>query len=431
MHEEENENNIKVVNGDVERRTKLLNHHMRTNQDDNYIIIRGPIKLDTDWCEKLLLTSERHKDSLISPIIHSLDLASWSAETGRYKTTTLGMDLSMRDRPNDNGIDTVVCSSYCMCIPKSVIEKIGYFDEAIEEGYGEDVEYSLRHLAAGGRNVIDKSVIVSTEMTIESPARSKDNKARIAELYLKHRADLIYESIKSDRSTAKIGKLDTTRTQWLSSKDFIQKHLPHLGCIYDLKNSAYGKRISLINAGKSIDYIDTADIMASDLIIGIDGAALLYDCDYAITDNVHMVARLREKYATDKLIISDVLENRLAGEYVSADEVDDVKYRFERLRKGIMPAEINPPFCDVNCIALTALHICLFMNPTKVTMYGFDTHLINGKSHTERSEIYGDGKLMPDTEATEKSFALAELGASCLSKIALKHKIPVVRVIHL
>lgn len=420
---------INYIDSD-ESRTKLINKFIKEYDADFNIILRGPIKVSTDWLVKLLSSSQRHEDCLMSPVVHALNTTTWSADAGRYKNTTLGMDLNLRDRPNDVGMDTVVCTSHCMVIPKTVIDKIGYFDEHMSEGNGDDIEYSLRHLAAGGRNIVDKSVVMSSEFYIDSSKKTIINKARIAELWLKHRSPMILERLKIDNNSIVYSKLTKKNESWLDSKSLIDKHLRHLGDIYDLKNKAYSKSVAVIAPGKSIDYTNAADIMSHDVIIGVDGAALLYECDYAVTDNLQMVATLLDKYEPGKLIISDVLENRLAGEYVSADGLTEVKYRFERLRKGVMPSVIDPPFCDLNNIALTALHITLFMNPKTITLYGFDTHLLDGKSHTDRG-IYGDGKLISDSESAEKTYALAELGASSLSKIALNHKIPILRVSHL
>lgn len=423
--------NIIYVENIDKPRTILINSLMKDYEADYYVLLRGPCKVSTDWIERLLLYAQRHNDCIVSPIVHALNINNWSSEAGRYKTTTLSMDLNLRDRPNDSGIDTVVCTNYCMVIPRTVVNKIGYFDESIIEGYGDDVEYSLRHLASNGRNIIDKSVFISSQYTIDQSLKTCENKARISELWLKHRSPMILERLKINPNTVRMSKLAyPSQCDWLDSKTLIDKHLRHLGDIYDLKNKAYSKSVAVIAPGKSIDFTNAADIMSHDIIIGVDGAALLYECDYAVTDNLQMVATLLEKYDTNKLIISDVLENRLVGEYVSADGLTEVKYRFERLRKGIMPSVIDPPFCDLNNIALTALHIALFMNPKTITLYGFDTHLLDGKSHTDRG-IYGDGKLIPDSESAEKTYALAELGASSLSKIALSYKIPVLRVSHL
>lgn len=411
-------------------RSKAFNDAIISRKADFNILMRSPCKVSHDWLNKLLQSSKLHPLSLITPIVHTLDSTYWSSETSRYKSTTIGLDLNLHERPN-NGITTAIVTSYCMLITRQLYNAIGPFDEEIEEGYGEDVEYSLRNLAAGNTNIINNNVSISSEFSVERSSAMTRNKVRICERWLKYRSDKIYDYLKVDADKINVGKLPPIPDYYLNSRHLIERHFSHLGEFFDLHNIAHGKTLAIVAPGVSLDYVSISDIMRSDLIVGVDGAALIINCDYVYTDSVQMIARLQEKYQNDKLLLPDVVENRMTGEYVCTDEILRNKFRFERNRKGIKPSDVYPPFCNMNDATLTAIHIALFMGPRKIIVYGFDTHLVGGKSHTDRCDMYGDGKLLPDTESTQKHFAYAELGASYLSMIAVRVGIPITKVSHL
>ncbi len=428
-------NDVTVIRTNGLGRAKCFNRAVAESKSDHIVFLRAPFKLSNDWLTTLLAEVSKFDQCIISPIVYTLDTSLWCAENRRYKHTTIRWDLNTYQTKESNSNITPITTSYCMLMSKNHFLDINGFDDGMNAGYGEDVELSIKNLSLGGTNIICTKTHIASEFEIDASPHTIKNKMRIAEMWFKSQTSHIYDALNISASNIDTGRYNnylnivdkiTNRTD-----DLIKKYFPHLGDIFRLRSIAFGKKMAIVSTSKSLDYINKSEISNHDIIIGIDHAALLLECDYVITDSVIKLADIKTRYSNDKLILPKELENRMLGEYVNTNDVIDVKYQFEYDQKSYIPILAYPPFCDYDNITLTAIHIALFMSPKSITLYGYDTHLIDGKSHMEQGGYYHDGKLLPNTEATQKQFAFCELGLASLSNLAIKLKIPIIKVSHL
>lgn len=397
------------------------------------VFMRAPVKVSCDWFQRL--SKHLSDNNIITPNVHALDTQLWTAEPNCFTSVSMRWDLDHYDKRNrTTGVITPLVTSYCLMIKRSWLNKIGGWDTEMLPGRGEDTEISIRNSLMGGANVICDSAQVSVDFEIDASPETINNKARIASVWFGKYSSRIANKLNIDISQINIGK--TNRLNALKEMCvhdinwWIKTHIPECDQIYDLQNIALGKRIVIVAPGKSIDYIPNYYISDHDIIIGIDYAGLIYDCDYVITDSVIVLAELKTKYKNDNFILPRELENRMAGAYIQTTEIADIKYQFERLPKNAIPTSIEPPICDFDTNALTAIHMALFMRPKSITLVGQDNGLINGKSHTERSDFYNKGEIWPDTEATRRMYTFNEHCLSILSRLASEQKIPLIRINH-
>ena len=414
-------------------RAKSFNAAVEQTDADILIFMRAPIKVGDMWLNVISEFLLNHPNSIVAPTVHTLDVTSWSSESNRYQNTSLDIYLNPLELRSANSDFSPIITSYCMIMKKRHFLAIGKFDEGMENGYGEDIEISIRNLALGNMNYVSKKSIVACEFTNDASKQTPHNKSRIIETWFKHKSSILYYALgHKDQNTCSLSSLlEYTTKAKVDSRTLVNKYFPAIGPINDLRNIADGKRLAIIAPGRSLDYINKSDILSHDIIIGVDYAAMLVKCDYAITDSVTYLAELMTKYQNDQFILPRELENRLASAYVRTSEITDCEYQYDRLHRGVAPDSPLPPFIDFEDQTLVAIHVALFMRPKSITLYGYDDQLIGGVSHTTDGGWYGDGKLLPNTESTSKRLAYIALGASALSRLAIRDKIPIIKVCHL
>jgi len=92
---------------------------------------------------------------------------------------------------------------------------------------------------------------------------------------------------------------------------------------------------------------------------------------------------------------------------------------------------INPPFVDIDNIAVTAINLALFMRPCLINLYGYDTRLLSGRSHTSIGGYYQDGYVLNDSESTDNKYKFEDHVMRIIGDVAIKSDIPIIRVNHL
>lgn len=432
--QEYNRDDISVINSSNIGKAKAWNLAFAKAIGETIVFIKGTTKVGSDWLQPILEILKEEPSALVTPVVHLLDTVLWSSESNRWKRFGWRWDLELYDRiASVARPDSPAISSNCIAVNKNWFAEIGQFDDGMVNGSGEDLELSIRNWLLGGHIFVADESTIACAQEIHGPG-TRNNQARIAEVWLPKYAYLFYglKGIKpSDINTGRLDDLLKLRDKQTRTIEwYLSIYMPELYGIYALKNVATKKRVAIVGSGPSLDYIDNGYINAFDIIIGVEHAAKLFDCDYVISDSITVITELRAKYAPSKFVLPMVITNRIVGELIPTSEVMHGAYQFESGVKGTLPNDVNPPFCDVNNILLTAIHFALFLNPVQITIFGCDNKFIGGRSHTTKIAHYEDGKVLFDTDSTRKNMAFYEYCLSRLGELGNISGIPILRLAH-
>jgi len=408
-------------------RAKAWNAAAKQAKSKVLIFLRQTTKFGKDWLEPLLKNLD--EKTIVSPVIHSLDLNLWAIDRLRWRRFGIHWDMSIHNRRYIGGNKSPVASSYCITIEKARFDEIGGFDNGMKAGPGEDIDISIKNWLFGGQVlVVDDSKIAA--FVEQESGKSAVNMTRLVERWMPKYSTYFYQSRSINPNNIKPGRLDTFKTErdinW-----WLQNIQPELLNVFSLKNVATGKTVAVIGNGPSLDYIKPSDIERHDIIIGIDYVGELYRCDYLVTSSAQVVLELRDKYPAKRFVVAFALFQGVAGQYVAAAELIPDSIQFDQYEFGMIGETVNPPFCNFESSVLTAVNFALFLNPRSITLFGCDNRIISGRSHTSKISYYRDGQIWPDTEATQKRLALYEGGLIQLGKMAQSANIPLLRVAHI
>jgi len=417
----------------VQRTNKLgravaFNNAMEMAKSDQLIFIRSKTKFSENWIRPLL--EKLTETNIISPVIHSLDVLFWSTENSKWESWGWRWDLKLYNKVPVNQFSPAI-STNCMVIHRNRLIEIGLFDSGMKMGSGEDLELSLRNWLFGGTCMICSDSTVSVGYDIDVHPNTVNNLARIVHAWLPDYYSYFLNAWgvqRSDIDTGRMSGLLNLKPQQIHDvKWFLEAYQPELFGIYNLKGVGTGKSVAVVAPGASLDYIDRSEIYKNDIIIGVDYVPLLIDCDYLMADTMGVVSALLSKYDPSRFILPRMVKDLASGRLVPAGTAVNGCVQFEFEKFGVI-SSIDPPICDFNDMGCSAVHFALFLNPTVITLYGFDNKFVNGKSHTSKIAYYESGYLWSDSRGR---FETAEAGLMQLGRLALSVGIPLLRVNHL
>ncbi len=127
---------------------------------ETLVFVRDKTKFTPNWLFPLLTVLDCSPKTILSPIIHTLDLAMWATETACWRRFGWRWDFNVYDRAGDGSVDSPAVSDNCLVCAKSWFVELGGFDSGIGLGSGVGLELSLRSWLFGGSvGVCDGSVI--------------------------------------------------------------------------------------------------------------------------------------------------------------------------------------------------------------------------------------------------------------------------------
>lgn len=423
-----------VLHTDKIGRAKAWNAAAEIATGQVLIFLKDKTKVSDDWVLPILKKLEGDPKALVSPVVYTLDLGLWMTESSRWRRFGWRWDLNIYDRTYVGSDDSPAVSSYCIAVTKEWFDYIGCFDQGMHIGSGEDIEISIRSWLLGGSVRVCDDSVVSVALELDYGVKTLSNLARIVEAWFPGRATHFYNSRGLKPQDLDIGRLgNLTRLQAKMKRSvewFLNTKQPELFSIYDLKGSATGKNIAIVAPGPSLDVINAALIQRHDIIIGVDYTGLLFDCDFVMADAVHVIVELKKKYQDHKFVAPIAVQDRSSGTLVAMADVAPLAQQYELTQGGTTPTSVDPPLCDFESLALSAVHFALFLNPSSVTIYGLDNKIIGGRSHTSKIDYYDDGRLWPDAESSRRRFALCEYGLDQLGRLAHAAGISLLRLSH-
>lgn len=413
-------------------RANIWNEAAKVASGSELVFIDRPAKFSQDWIEPLI-SEVKDQNKIVSPVVHTLDLNLWSSENNHWSRFGWRWDLELYSRPKTQMKESPAISSYCMIMTKKWFEHLGYFDSGMQDGYGEDIEISLRSWLFGGSCVIRDDSTIASSIRPSHGIKTTENLARIVEAWIPEYSTYFKSARKIDNidcgridNLAQLEKFQKRSIDW-----FLKELQPELLGVYKLRNSAFGKSIAVVGPSASIDMVNPSLINRHDIIIGVDYMGMVYNCDYVMTNEAHVVVELRKKYGNDNsFVLPSTIENMASGRYDSASLIAPNAIQFEMAHKNNDITKIEPPFCNFDNTTLTAIHFALYLNPSDITVYGCDNKIISGNSHSSKIPYYNGGKLWNDSEAIRKRFIIYETGLDMLGKLASKAGIKLFRYNH-
>lgn len=394
------------------------------------IFIGGVTKFASDWLAHLLAALD--DNNIVSPQIHLLDTNLWQSLSNKWEKFGWRWDFQLCNRQYIRSKETLTVSSFCFAITNTRFKAIGGFDTGMDKNSGEDIEISYRNWIFGGKCIVSNQSLIATAAYRESASNSLRNINRIIQAWMPEYENNVKNYYKELPDAGKINNLlQLERLRVKSNKEILNILQPELFGVYDLRHHASGKSIAVIAPGCSFDYINKAMINRNDVIIGVDYVGMAIDCDWVVTDSVNVVAELKKKYPNEKLVTPIVIKNRIIGRYESAEDLCPGCRIFEQNEYGQLDINHNPPFIDVDNISITAVNLALFMNPSIIYLYGYDSRLLNGKSHSSQIGYYDDGAILPESESTVVKYNYYEYALHKIGDIGIAQKIPIIRINHL
>lgn len=421
---------VKVVTSDHVGYAKACNLAVESAQSDKLIFLHHATKVADGWLQPLLQSLD-DENVLVSPVVHVLDAHFWTMQSNRWLRFGWRWDLKLYDRPATDNLESPAISPYCIAVNKQWLTELGSFDCHIKTSETAAIELSLRCWLLGGRVIVNEHSVIAVV-----PQRQNDitGLARIVEAWLPNYTSHFYDSKGIKPTDINIGRLDNLiklrDNVKISPHTFLSTHMPELLGVYDLRKTASGKSIAIVNPGPSLDEINLATVYKHDIIIGVDYASLLVDCHYVVSDDADTVVRLRDKYSDKQFILPTVLSHRVAGKLIAASDVAPECVQFEIAQQERPVVSITPPFCNFDNPVHSAIHFALFLNPLDVVVYGCDNKIIGNKSHSSRVEYYDNGELWSDSAAIRQRFARFEYGLDQLGKLAKSAGITLLRMNH-
>ena len=152
----ENEENLGFV--------KTVNKGMKYSKND-VLLLNSDTEVSKNWLNKIKKCAYSSEDvATVTPFSNNATLVSIPNLLTRNEID--GIDIEMYNEvlekiSTQKYIELPTCHGFCLFIKRTVLDKIGYFDEdAFERGYGEETDFSYRCLEYGYRHLLCDDTIV-------------------------------------------------------------------------------------------------------------------------------------------------------------------------------------------------------------------------------------------------------------------------------
>jgi hypothetical protein len=424
-----NHESFTVYTTDRIGRAKAWNQAVRKTNIRQLVFLLNETKFTQGWLEPISKHLEEDQDAIVAPIIRNLDVYNWSITNEISKNSGWRWNMRQYNRFSyDN--KPACCHPSCFAITKQRFSHLEGFDEGMDEGDGEVLEFSIRNWLLGG-SVHRADSIVGTP---HKENYSLKNACRIVEAWFPTYANNFYDSVKSSPEEIHTGKLTNLTIlkdkQNVAADDYLRQRQPELFNLFRLRGNAAEKNIAIVADGPSLDKINPALIYNNDVIISVGLVGLNFSSDFVFPTTAEDISILRSSYKDENLVMPVMLESKSMGNLVESNEIAPAASFFEWNTMNDPRIQIHPPFANFGHILHSAINFAMFLGSKTITIYGCDNKIINGKSHYS-SIYYNDGNLWPDTKAVANIYSNFEYGLRMLSKLAEENGITILRVNHL
>ncbi len=336
-------------------------------------------------------------DTVITiPRIYELNSELWKSEAKFVDNVGWRWDLQQYHRVSASTRSPSIWSAFL--VSKSWLDTLGWFESALGYGEGAELELALKSWLCGGSIVVDKSCVISTVRTF-SP--NHDNLRWIVENWFQNDATKFYEFSGVRRDSTILGKFQIHAKQIKQSSWYLGNLQPELLGITNLYKTASLKSVAVVMDGFSISHINMADVYRHDLIIGVESIGNSIACDFVVAEDYETAKVLSVRYP-DKLLLPITLAGLTVSQRIDSVDLFQRALVFES-RDDADLIELRQPFTKHRLAAHYAIHFALYLTPASITIYGSD-------------------QRQPDPRV--------EYGYRLLGDLAIRSKIPMLRVLH-
>lgn len=394
------------------------------------IFLNQHSKPDDDWVLPLVEVLREDPRTVAGPTTMGLDPNLWSAEPGESLKWSWGWDLSPRRAYDDGGTEAVCLGGDCLAVMAEWFHDLGGFDEQARGG--EQLEFCLKSWLCGGRVVAVRSSRVATIGANTLP--DTITSVRTAEAWLGPVRDRYYRASCVPTTTeygnlSQLARVSATLQQrkisWL-----LDRHLPELGRIWDLRGRHQGQSVAVVCDGPSLDKIDRWAVQRHDVVLGVDYLADMFDCQYVLSLQREPVRHILQggRYRPGQLVLPAVLLGPDGRGMTATREVVPVAVTYELGEPGVPPKSLDPPFVNYGHPVLTAVQFAAFLGAREVVLYGWDGRVVDGLSHSAAVSHYNGGRYWEDGEATRLRYQYYNTGLEQLRGLLAGRGVPVLKV---
>lgn len=396
-----------------------------TSTSDVLAFVPELTQFKSGWYRSLLADLDDDDRRVTAATVHALDVNLSQFEPNRIDHG--GFDLGLNSRRSHAPL---VIENGPLAVKADRFRQLGGFDAALTSGH--NLEFCLKNWLCGG------SVKVSDgEAACVRSARAVDDfsAARIARIWFDGSLDKFGRSISPDLDTGKweFQQQVKDRHQVHSVRWLIDKYMPALGKVYDLRNRYVGKTVAVLCDGPSLDRVNKWEVYKHGLVIGVDYVPTVFQCDYVASMHRDPVraALMTGNYQPSQFLLSETLRAPDGVREVPAVDVVPGGTIFGTLDHAVTPSSLEPPVVNVGHSALCAVHLAAFMGASQITLYGWDGKLVGGRSHTSLIAHYGGGRHYPDNKQTRDMYDFANVHMETLARVLSGYNVPVMRYSHL
>jgi GT2 family glycosyltransferase len=142
------------------------NEGLALHPDRDVVLLNSDTEVASGWLDRIAAHAERDPAiGTVTPFSNNATICSYprTLESNELPPgeTTASLDAAFARANRGQCADIVTAVGFCMFIPRRAIERVGLFDEArYGRGYGEEVDFCMRVVRAGMRNVVAADVFV-------------------------------------------------------------------------------------------------------------------------------------------------------------------------------------------------------------------------------------------------------------------------------
>ena len=143
-----------------------VNRGMAVHPDRDVVLLNSDTLVFNDWLDRLVASAKALKKAgTLTPLSNNGSICSYPAGNSdngfHFEASDAEVDRAAAHINAHRWVELPTGVGFCMFIKRACLDEVGYFDEvAFGRGYGEEVDFCRRALAAGWQSVLVGNVFV-------------------------------------------------------------------------------------------------------------------------------------------------------------------------------------------------------------------------------------------------------------------------------
>ena len=399
-----------------------INHLIENSKSERLIIISGSLLIHTFNMRNAIQNFVNNDYDFVTGDTDSID-GFYGVKTSTVTAGKLNFNSNMQVTKQKYSSNSVLLNPCIFFFKKSSFIAVGSLDGSLLYGPEAIVSLSIDIVRRGYEiQTIDETLISadSNFYTYESA-----NQSIAAALFNTERMDHL------NLSTCK-NKLDNRKRRQehflMPLDDYLKAYNPVIIIDRELRRRFKDKSIAILYPGVSMDKIDHYNIYGYDFVIGIDFMARIFKCDYAFTQELHVLSDLLTVYHKDSIIATDYTFDRMQNKYINLRDVTDKAVIIETTASNIGLGPYGPYFMHSDPLICIS-HLAIAAKPKLIQIFGADFCWLQGRSHID-NPYYSNGFVRQESESTIQEYETTLRYLRNLSKVAINNNIRFMRNCH-